>query len=137
MEQIRFIQRNGKNILRRDILRILVAVTQSFNVKRCPLSLKFCNLIICISLNRLYVVDNNLHKSVKILISEQYFTLLEWFLLTISKKYILTRSTNLCSRNHSMLCFWLRRDQQIIPIFIIINFMIRSTEAAICRCSSK
>ena len=42
-----------------------------------------------------------LRKSVIILIQEQYFTLLEWFLLTVSKKYILTRSTNLRSRNHS------------------------------------
>ena len=41
------------------------------------------------------------------------FTMFEWFLLTISKKYILTRSTNLCSRNHSMLCFWLKRGRQM------------------------
>ena len=32
---------------------------------------------------------------------------LEWFLLIISEKYTLTRSTNLLSRNHSTLCFWL------------------------------
>ena len=45
---------------------------------------------------------------------------MEWFLLKISKKYILTRSTSLRSRNHSMLCFWLRGR-----IFITINFMIK------------
>ena len=50
MEQNRFIQRNKKNIPRRDILRILVAVISRFNVKDCPLSLKFHHLFICISL---------------------------------------------------------------------------------------
>ena len=58
-----------------------------------------------IKIGIMYIVENNLRKSVKILISEQYFTLLEWFLLTISKKYIFNRSTNLRSRNHSLLCF--------------------------------
>ena len=38
-----------KNVLRRDILRILVAVIRRFNVKRCPLSLKFHHLFICMS----------------------------------------------------------------------------------------
>ena len=33
MEQNRFIQRNKKNVLRRDILRILVAVVPRFSVK--------------------------------------------------------------------------------------------------------
>ena len=50
MEQIRFIQINKKNVPRRDILQILVAIIPRFNVKRCPLSLKFCHLFICISL---------------------------------------------------------------------------------------
>ena len=36
---------------------------------------------------------------------------MEWFLLITNKKYILIWSTNFISRNHSMLCFWLRRDQ--------------------------
>ena len=64
-------------------------------------------------------------KSVKILTSEQiacavilYFgqvfvfcrsvnkNVLEWFQLVISKIYALTRSTNLLSRNHSILCFF-------------------------------
>ena len=109
MEQIRFIQRNGKNILRRDILRILVAVTQSFNVKRCPLSLKFCNLIICISLNRLYVVDNNLHKSVKILISEQYFM-------------IFWADLNIRSKNHSILFLIKKRSTDVQ--YFISNFRL-------------
>ena len=34
MEQNRFIQRNKKNVLLTDILRVLVAVIWSFNVKR-------------------------------------------------------------------------------------------------------
>ena len=115
MEQNRFIQRNKKNILRRDILRILIVVIRRFNVKRYPLSLKFRHIDNRHRHNRHYVVDNNLHKSVKILVSEKYFTLLECFLLTISKKYILTRSTNLCSKNHSMLCFLLRRGRRQMP----------------------
>ena len=39
---------------------------------------------------------------------------LEWFLLIISKECNLTRSTNLLSRNHPTLCFWLRKDTQYI-----------------------
>ena len=67
--------------------------------------------------------------------SKQYFTLLEWFLLTTSKKYIPTRSTNPRSRNHSMLFLIKKRSADVQ--YLICNFMIRSTEAAIRRCSSK
>ena len=35
---------------------------------------------------------------------------LEWFLLIICKGHTLTRSTNLFSRNHTTLWFWLRRQ---------------------------
>ena len=38
-------------------------------------------------------------------------SLLEWFLLIICKEHTLTRSTNLFSRSHLALCFWLRREQ--------------------------
>ena len=41
--------------------------------------------------------------------------MLEWFLLVMCKEYTLTGSTNLFSRNHSALCFWLRRE-------VLINF---------------
>ena len=73
-------------------------------------------------------MNNDLCKSVKILTSEQiacavilYFgqvfvfcrsvnkNVLEWFQLVISKIYALTRSTNLLSRNHSILCFFFSR----------------------------
>ena len=40
MEQNRFIQRNKKFVLRRDILRILVAVIPSFSVKKVPFIFK-------------------------------------------------------------------------------------------------
>ena len=107
IEQNRFIQRNKKNVPRRDILRILVSVIGRFNVKRCPLIFKisppvYLN-IIKIDIMQWTTTCVNLSQSTTL--SQQYFTLLEQFLLTISKKYILTRSTNLCSRNHSMLYF--------------------------------
>ena len=87
MEQNRFIQRNKKNVLRRDILRILVVIGR-FNVKRCPLSLKFRHLFICKSG---MVSTNNQQKIYpeKICKPSQSFA-------------------NLRRRNHSMLCFWLR-----------------------------
>ena len=40
MEQNRFIQTSKKNVLRRDILRILVAVIRSFSVKKVPFIFK-------------------------------------------------------------------------------------------------
>ena len=58
---------------------------------------------------------------------------LEWFLLIISKKCTLMtwmRCTNL-SRNHSTLCFWLRRGRQMPNTSLLSNFMIRSKEAAV------
>ena len=98
-------------------------------------------------------MDNNLSKPVKILISEQiplpvifYFgqvfvfymsinkSVLEWFLLIISKQYPLTRFTNLLSRNHSML--FLIKKKLADPQYLITNFMIISTETAVGRCSS-
>ena len=85
-----------------------------------------------IKLNK--VMDKNLSEPVKILISEQttfaiviHFgqvfvfcslinkNVLEWFLLTICKEHTLQRSTNLLSRNHLTLCFWLRRESRQIP----------------------
>ena len=36
--------------------------------------------------------------------------MLKWFLLIICKEHTLSRSTNLLSRNHLTLCFWLRRE---------------------------
>ena len=39
---------------------------------------------------------------------------LEWFILIMCKWHILIRSTNLCSRNHSILCFWLDRFMPLI-----------------------
>ena len=79
-------------------------------------------------------MDKNLSKSVKILISEQIalttmsywkpvFALcvlikekvLEWFLLIICKEHNLPRSTNLFSRNHPTLCFWLLREGRQMP----------------------
>ena len=119
MEQNRFIKRNKKSAPSTKILRINFSSSHPENVKRCPLSLKFRHPIICIALNRHYVVANNLRKSVKILISE-HFTLLEWFPLTISKKYILSRSTNLCSRNHSMLFLIKKRLTDVQ--YLISNF---------------
>ena len=80
--------------------------------------------------NRNQVVDNNLSKAVKILISEKksFFNILlwtsfvfcrsinknmlEWFQLITSKEYTLTRSTNLFSTNHLTLCFCLKRKNQ-------------------------
>ena len=92
----------------------------------------FCDIRISTDLCRLFCVNlskswyqNNIYM----------YPLLEWFLLTISKKYILTRSTNLCSRNHSMLFLIKKRLTDVQ--YLISNFMIRSTEAAVCRCSSK
>ena len=61
--------------------------------------------------------------------------MLEWFLLIISKQYTVIRSRNLLIRNHSTLCSWLRREGKS-QVFIT-NFMIRSTEAAVRKCSSK
>ena len=40
---------------------------------------------------------------------------LEWFLLIMCKEHTLSRSTNLLSRNHSILSFWLRREGQQMP----------------------
>ena len=41
------------------------------------------------------------------------------------KEYILSRSTNFKSRNHSTLCFLFRRETQISRRPILVNFMIR------------
>ena len=60
---------------------------------------------------------------------------LECFLLITSKEYTLTRSTNLISRNHPRLCFWLIREGRKMP-YIISNFMIRSADADIRRYTS-
>ena len=40
---------------------------------------------------------------------------LEWFLPVICKEHTLTRSTSLFSRNHPILCFWLRREGRQMP----------------------
>ena len=74
-------------------------------------------------------MDKNLSKFVKIEVSEQvalaamfYFeqvfafwmlinkNMLEWFLPIKCKEHTLLRSTNLFSRNHPKLCFWLIRE---------------------------
>ena len=136
MEQNRFIQRNKKNVLRRDILQILVAVIQRFNVKRCPLSLKFCHLFICISLKQMscsgqqpalicqspdirtisypvgMVSTNNQQKIYSGQVYKPLQQKLFYVMFQIKKKLA---------------------DVQ----YLIRNFMIRSTEAAIHRCSSK
>ena len=40
--------------------------------------------------------------------------LLKWFLLMISKEYILNRFTKRFGRNHPTLCFWLRRGWKML-----------------------
>ena len=74
----------------------------------------FCDIRISTDLCRLFCVNlskswyqNNIYM----------YSLLEWFLLTISKKFILTRSTNLWSRSHSMLYFWLRIRRKMPNIY--------------------
>ena len=105
-----------KRVLRRDILWISVAVIPRLNIKK--VSFIFGILppaylhVIKIDIRWWTTTCINLSKSWSHPLL-QYFTLLEWFLLIISKKYILTRSTNLHSRNHSMLRFWLRRGRQM------------------------
>ena len=62
-------------------------------------------------------MDRNLPKSIKILVSEQIALInkkmLEWFLPIVCKEHILT--TNLLSRNHPKLCFWLIREGHQMP----------------------
>ena len=115
-----------KEILRRDTPWISVAAIWRCNFKKVPLKI---SLLVYLHFIK---IDNNLCKLVKILISEQiahavifYFgqvfvfcrsinkNVLEWFLLIISKKYTLTRSSNLLKRNHSTFCFWFRRGRQM------------------------
>ena len=111
-------------------------------------------------------MDNSLSKLVKIMIPEQiaravifYFgqvfvfcwsinkIVLERFLLIISKKYTLTWSTNLLSRNHSTFCFWLGCTllipcslsdwglicQFAVQSLLVINyFLVQKVELKIC-----
>ena len=88
-------------------------------------------------------MDSSLSKPVKIMISEQvalaeifYLTsiflqfnknVLEWFLLIINKEYTLTRSTNLLSRSHPTLCYWLRRDAQYLLLTLWLKVQNRNS----------
>ena len=83
----------------------------------------------------IYVVDHNLHKSVKVLISEQYFTLLEWFLLTIGKKIFWADLQTFVVETFHII--FLINKRQVDAQYLINNFTIRSTDAAVRRCSSK
>ena len=105
----------------------------------------FATCFISYHQNRHSVAGNNLSKPVRIIISEFLFltlllffcrssnkNMLELFLLIISKECTPTRSTNLLSRNHPTMFLIKKR----CPI-LIANFMIRSTESAVRRSSSK
>ena len=105
----------------------------------------FATCFIAYHENRHSVADSNLSKPVRISISEFLFlalllffcrssnkNMLEWFLPIICKEYTPTRSTNLLSRNHPTMFLIKKR----CPI-LIANFMIRSTESTVPRCSSK
>ena len=105
----------------------------------------FASCFIAYHQNRHSVADSNLSKPIRIIISKFLFStlllffcrssnknMLEWFLLIISKEYTPTRSTNLLSRNHPTMFLIKKR----CPI-LIANFMIRGTESAVRRCSSK
>ena len=57
---------------------------------------------------------------------------LEWFLLIICKEHPLHRSTNLFSRNHPTLCFWLIREGRQMPsteqLAILSNWQMQPSE---------
>ena len=114
-----------QKILTRDTLRISVAVDRRCTVKKVSLK---TSPPVYFHIIKIDIVDNNVSKPVKILISEKvtlavmlYFVLcksinknvLEWFLPIISKNYPLRKPTNILSRNHSTFCFWLRRGRQM------------------------
>ena len=119
------------------MLQILVAVIQRFNVKRCPLSLKFYHLFVCISLKQTLLVDNNLCKSVKILISEQYLTYPVGMVSTNNQQKIYSGQIYKPLQQNPFYVMFLIKKRLADVQYLIRNFMIRSTEAAIHRCSSK
>ena len=119
------------------MLQILVAVIQRFNVKRCPLSLKFYHLFVCISLKQTLLVDNNLCKSVKILISEQYLTYPVGMVSTNNQQKIYSGQIYKPLQQKPFYVMFLIKKRLADVQYLIRNFMIRSTEAAIYRCSSE
>ena len=93
MEQNRFIQTNKKNVLRRDILRILVAVIRRFDVKKVSFTLKFRYLFICMSLKLMSAIFY------QIFIFHQMIALQKlWKMLFISSKKLFSflRYLNFC-----------------------------------------
>ena len=119
------------------MLQILVAVIQRFNVKRCPLSLKFYHLLVCISLKQTLLVDSNLCKSVKILISEQYLAYPVGMVSTNNQQKIYSGQIYKPLQQKPFYVMFLIKKRLADVQYLIRNFMIRSTEAAIHRCSSK
>ena len=119
------------------MLQILVAVIQRFNVKRCPLSLKFYHLLVCISLKQTLLVDSNLCKSVKILISEQYLAYSVGMVSTNNQQKIYSGQIYKPLQQKPFYVMFLIKKRLADVQYLIRNFMIRSTEAAIHRCSSK
>ena len=136
MEQIRFIQINKKNVPRRDILQILVAIIPRFNVKRCPLSLKFCHLFICISVKQTSVyckMTNNLCKSVKILISTIFYPV--GMVSTNNQLKIYSEQIYKPLQQKPFHVMFLIKKRSADVQYLISNFMIRKTKAASHRCS--
>ena len=114
------------------MLQILVAVIQRFNV-----SLKFYHLFVCISLKQTLLVDNNLCKSVKILISEQYLTYPVGMASTNNQQKIYSGQIYKPLQQKPFYVMFLIKKRLADVQYLIRNFMIRSTEAAVYRCSSE
>ena len=114
------------------MLQILVAVIQRFNV-----SLKFYHLFVCISLKQTLLVDNNLCKSVKILISEQYLTYPVGMVSTNNQQKIYSGQIYKPLQQKPFYVTFLIKKRLADVQYLIRNFMIRSTEAAVYRCSSE
>ena len=117
-----------KKLLRKDTLRVSEAV-----VRRCSIKKVSLKILPPVYLSIIEIDIRFLQQPVKICQNPDirkyspFFNILlwtslvlcrsvnknvlEWFLLITSKEYTLTRSKNF-SRNHPILCFWLKRKGQ-------------------------
>ena len=135
MEQNRFIQRNKKNVLRRDILRILVVIGR-FNVKRCPLSLKFCHLFVCISLKQTLCKGQKLAKIFQNPDIRTIFYPVGMVSTKNQQKIYSDQIYKPLQQKPFHVMFLIKKRSADVQ-YLISNFTIRSTEAAVRRCSSK
>ena len=136
MEQNRFIQRNKKKIvLRRDILRILVAVIWRFNLKKYPLSLKFCHLFVCISLKQTLCSGQ---QPAQICQNPDIRTVFYpvGMVSTNNQQKIYSEQIYKPQQKPFHVMFLIKKRSAGVQ-YLISNFIIRSIEAAIHGCSSQ